>query len=259
MPLKKLLGFFLLITLLPGSQSQADSSPVIVELFTSQGCSSCPPAEEFLSAWGMSAFQSKQIIPLAFHVDYWDSLGWKDPFSSSQATARQEYYASFLKSRSLYTPQMVVSGSSAFVGSDQDRATREVSRFSKTSPSVQINIHPAWNKNSLRLQVHIKAVEKAGPRAAYRVIAAVFENKLVTQVLRGENAGKTLINDFVVRTFTEAGVFDTELANEFSKIIDFAWSPAWKKENSGLTVFVQDQKTFVTGPGECVFPVVSPE
>src|SRR5579859_3352081 len=111
-----------LVGWMPQAALPQDQGPLLVELFTSQGCSSCPPAERLLNGWGMEQFRAGRIIPLAFHVDYWDYLGWKDPFSQRSFTERQSRYAQALHSDSIYTPQMVVAGKVGFVGSDGLRA-----------------------------------------------------------------------------------------------------------------------------------------
>jgi len=115
-----------------GSMSaNAGSSAVIVELFTSQGCSSCPPADRVLSALGREKSDGVTIIPLAFHVDYWNSIGWADPFSSSRWSARQNAYAAALHSSQVYTPQLLVNGRAQFVGSDEQRIRAEIASQSR--------------------------------------------------------------------------------------------------------------------------------
>jgi len=254
--LRKIL-FLSLFFLFPamGLKASDDLSPVVVELFTSQGCSSCPAAEEFFSTWGMNAFKKHQIIPLAFHVDYWDSLGWKDPFSSADATERQERYAAAFKSDSIYTPQMVVAGKHGFVGSDKKRAGETLARFANVNSALRIKINPSWKNGSIRFSVLVEQEEGLGKNIKFLVMAAIFENGLVTEVLRGENAGRTLNNDFVVRAFAAAGTFDPGASSKFSKTLELSWDPSWKKENSGLVVFLQNQETLETGPSVCFFPL----
>lgn len=250
--------FLPLIVLLAGTglnASEEESSPAVVELFTSQGCSSCPSVEEVLSTWGMEAFRKKQIIPLAFHVDYWDYLGWKDPFSSKSATARQERYAAAWETDSIYTPQMVVNGRTGFVGSDQKRAEEALAGLAKNGSGPRLEVTAAWENGALDFSIAAEAGSGTPKGAGYTVIIAVFENNLITKVLRGENAGGTLKNDFVVRTFAKAGVLDTRTAEKFSKTMRVSLAPDWKPENSGLAVFLQNQQTFEIVSSFCLFPV----
>src|ERR1700761_6678484 len=113
---------FALVSILATS-AYAQEAPVVVELFTSQGCSSCPPADAFLSDL---ARQRRDVLQLAFHVTYWDSLGWKDPYSLDAATARQRAYARHLRDDGVYTPQMVVDGATGFVGSNRSQGLRAI-------------------------------------------------------------------------------------------------------------------------------------
>jgi hypothetical protein len=211
-----------------------------MELFTSQGCSSCPPAENWLNTQGMELFKRGKIIPLAFHVDYWDYLGWKDPFSSEAFTARQRRYAETLGIGSPYTPQMVVGGKAGFVGSDGDRASWEIS----ASPN-----QPVPNGLVLKALVSAKGIQlklKNFPSDTRRKVwAAVFENGLVTQVERGENRGETLEENFVVRRFLEV--------KDPSTLISFDTTPNYR--NMGMVVFIQDSDSMEIKAVNQVFPL----
>src|SRR6185437_1570311 len=116
---------------------------VVVELFTSEGCSSCPPADELLSHLGQDlAAKNVQVIPLGFHVDYWNSLGWKDRFSSAEFTQRQEQYTQSLKVDGPYTPEMIVDGSVEFVGNDAGQAQRTIRQQASQLETAQVKIAP---------------------------------------------------------------------------------------------------------------------
>ena len=180
-----------------------DPDPVVVELFTSQGCSSCPPADEYLGELS----QQRDVLALAFHVDYWNYIGWQDPFSSSAATDRQQDYGRFFDLRAVYTPQMVIDGTTHEIGSDRGAvasAIKNAARMRKI-PVTLLN-----DENGFR--VHIGEGEP-GTRA--RVLFVEFEPEAVTDVQRGENAGKQLIEYNIVESWEVIGTWDgsaTEIA-----------------------------------------------
>ena len=169
--------------------SVAAERPVVVELFTSQGCSSCPPADALLSTLA----DRPGVLALAFHVDYWNRLGWVDPFSSAWATARQSAYAALMGSSQVYTPQAVVDGGRDVVGSDRaalDSAMAEA----RSDPSVPLTL----TASDAALQV---AVDPAAPADAVLWLVG-FDDRHETPVRRGENAGRTLVDRNVVRSLT---------------------------------------------------------
>src|SRR5579862_4403613 len=136
----------------------AASTPVLVELFTSEGCSSCPPADALLSRLGRTQpISGADIIALEEHVDYWDRLGWKDPFSSEAATARQSEYGQAFGGGQVYTPQMIVDGRTEFVGSSDTDALRAIRAASQASkPAVKLG----WEKDDV-LNVHVEPLTNA--------------------------------------------------------------------------------------------------
>jgi hypothetical protein len=166
----------------------AAADPVaVVELFTSEGCSSCPPADRVLAELA----QDPRVVALGFHVDYWDGLGWKDPLSTSDASERQHVYARKLGNGD-YTPQMVVDGRIEFVGSDSTSARAAVARSLAKKPSVAVAI--AVDDNSVKW-----SLDRAP--AGARVLVALVEDDVVHRVPRGENSGRTLHHDRAVRSF----------------------------------------------------------
>jgi hypothetical protein len=168
-------------------------SPVVLELFTSQGCSSCPPADALLTELAASR---PGVIALAFHVDYWDSLGWKDEFSSPEWSARQASYGAALRSQP-YTPQLVIEGRTHVVGSSRIRALAAIEAAARL-PSEPVTLSARRDGEVVRVAYD------AGPDRDDRVVwVALTESGRVTKVARGENAGETLKNDFVVRAFEE--------------------------------------------------------
>lgn len=171
----------------------AQQSPVVVELFTSQGCSSCPPADAFLTGL---ARDRRDVLPLAFHVTYWNSLGWKDPYSLDAATARQREYARHLGDDGVYTPQMVVDGATGFVGSDRAQGLKLIAGAAPKLVPVTV----ARDGQNLLIKVG------AGAGQA-QVLLVGFDPMHETQVGRGENSGRTLRESNVVRSLTPIGVW----------------------------------------------------
>jgi len=167
------------------------SSPVVVELFTSQGCSSCPPAEELLGRLARDASLRGKVIPLAFHVDYWDHLGWRDPFSSAQWTQRQLDYVRAMGLSGAYTPQAVVSGSREFVGSNERQLFGAIEEASKRKAAASVSI--------------AGDVARVDAPRELELIALSVENAQTTRVARGENGGRTLTNYAIVRKLTRVG------------------------------------------------------
>lgn len=198
---------------------------VVVELFTSQGCSSCPPAEAMIS---VLAKNRGQVIPLAYHVDYWDRLGWRDPFSSADWTRRQMFYVRAFRLNSAYTPQMVINGSRQFVPNSvsMNAALDEASR---KQPQGTIAFELKRNGSK------IEAAVRAEAPAQTDVVLVVFEDGVTTKIERGENGGRTLTNDAIVRRLVRVG------SGSLTKSVDLDVDPSWKR--LGVVVFLQDRAT----------------
>lgn len=203
----KLLSTALGLSLLGGVVSQVVAAPV-VELFTSQGCYSCPPADEFLAEL---IEQRPDVVALEFHVDYWDDLvygsagTWKDPFSQAAFTDRQRRYNQLrLNGRpGVYTPQMVVNGSTAAVGTSR-RAVRAA--LDRAVPALQIDVVEAADK----LDVTIGG----GGLSNATVWVAYFDRQQLTEVSAGENKGKSMRNHHVVRELAEVAEWSPQRAND---------------------------------------------
>jgi hypothetical protein len=173
--------------------ASAQETPVVVELFTSQGCSSCPPADAFLTDL---ARQRHDILPLAFHVTYWDYLGWKDPYSFQAATTRQREYARTLGEDGVYTPQMVVDGVTGFVGSSRSDGLRAITSAEPKPVPVSL----ARDGQGLLISV--------GTGAGHAKILLVgFDPMHETHVGRGENSGRTLVETNIVRSLNAVGAW----------------------------------------------------
>ncbi|WFE99257.1 DUF1223 domain-containing protein [Micromonospora sp. WMMD964] len=175
-----------------------DGGFAVVEMFTSQGCNSCPPAEELLTEIERDARERGQaVFGLGFHVDYWDDLGWPDQFADAAYTARQEAYARALGTRGLYTPQMVVNGTVEFVGSDRRQASGAIASALASPAATHLTVSVA-ELDGPRVVLDYQADR---PPADAVVNVAIVERGLDSEIARGENAGRTLRQDNVVRAF----------------------------------------------------------
>ena len=198
---------FLLILSLSGFSQE--KPVVVVELFTSEGCSSCPPADRLLSRVIDRADGDIEVLGLSFHVDYWDYIGWKDPYASRDYTTRQRVYGRKFQNRSIYTPQMVVNGKYEFVGSDQRKLDQAL--FSEKSSNFETSLELTnleLNGSVVEMVVSSSNIERS------ILNVAIVERKLSQQVTRGENRGRTLSHDNVVRAY-EFRQFDGR-SNKFS-------------------------------------------
>ncbi|MBI1779733.1 MAG: DUF1223 domain-containing protein [Proteobacteria bacterium] len=161
-------------------------APVVLELFTSQGCDSCPPADAYLGELA----KRPDAIALAFHVDYWDYIGWKDPYALADATKRQRDYGGALGARVIYTPQLVIQGAVHEVGSDRGAVARSIAAALRPTVSVRLK----READALKLEIGAGS----GPGEVWLV---GYDPKHETKVPRGENAGKTLVEYNIVRGF----------------------------------------------------------
>ena len=184
--------------------SQATRTPVLVELFTSEGCSSCPPADALLAKLEHDQpVAGAEIIVLGEHVDYWDSLGWRDRFSSHQYTERQGQYSTHFQLSDVYTPQMIVNGQAQFVGNDALSASRAIVRAAHGNPlSLVVADTRVEGK---RLSASVSAPSSASPGLRGDLYAAIVSPMETTQVRSGENGGSTLHHVGVVRSLTRVG------------------------------------------------------
>jgi hypothetical protein len=172
----------------------------VIELFSSEGCNDCPPAEEFLNELTRQAMAEKSYVyPLAFHVDYWNKLGWKDVFSDSSFSNRQRKYRKAFGNEVVYTPQMIINGSVEFTGSDRKRAKKVIDSVLAIKPEVFFSIHPDSAGKTVSFQI-IKGPENL-IGGSYLISFATVQRNLKTKVERGENAGKTLEHQNVVISF----------------------------------------------------------
>ena len=180
------------------SPTAAAEGPVVVELFTSEGCSSCPPADAYLGELA----KRPDIVALSYHVDYWDYIGWKDPYALPAATARQRHYTAALGNRFLYTPEMVIDGGHDVTGSDRDAAGKLIGEHEKSQGKLAVAVsEPRDDKYTVRIPA-------SSLPAAATVWMALFDREHDTPVADGENAGRTLKEFNIVRELKALGRYD---------------------------------------------------
>ncbi len=226
------------------SQLAGAREPVVVELFTSEGCSSCPPADALLAELDTrQPLGSAEVIALEEHVDYWDEQGWKDPFSSSIWTARQNDYAGTLHNGSPYTPQMVVDGIEGFVGSRAGTARQEIEKASGLKKvKVEIGEASVVSNKSVVFKVSVEKLLGIAPKDTAEVILAITESGLHSSVKAGENNGKELQHAPVVREWKVIGVAGKNGEEGFSAQPAVKLDSKWNLENLRAVVFVQERK-----------------
>jgi hypothetical protein len=218
---------------------ETPSTPVLVELFTSEGCSSCPPADALLSRLGQTQpVRGADIIALEEHVDYWDRLGWKDPFSSEAATERQNDYDQTFAGNGVYTPQMVVDARAKLVGSSDSEALHAI-RTASQSPKPAVRL--SWEKDDV-LTMHIEPLNNTAERDGQQVYLAVAENMLHSDVKRGENAGRGLEHNGVVRQLTPLGKINAAPAG-FSSSVAVHSAREWNRAHLRAVIFVQERRS----------------
>jgi hypothetical protein len=203
---------------------------VVVELFTSEGCSSCPPADALLSRLRSGpAANNVEVVPLGFHVDYWNSLGWQDRFSSAAYSRRQEDYAHRFRINGPYTPQMVVDGAEEFVGNAERRASAAIAHAASQPAAAEVQL--AWAAAE-KLEVHVSA---PGLNSG-DVMLAVTEDNLNTEVAAGENNGRVLRHSAVVRDFRRLGHVKNGASAAGAPL---KFEKGWKRSDLRVVVFVQ--------------------
>jgi len=227
-----------LLAPLAAAVAPATRVPVVVELFTSEGCSDCPPADALLA--GLDRTQpvpGALVIPLEEHVDYWDHQGWRDPFSSHAITERQEKYAGQLRIASPYTPQMVVDGRTDLVGSASSEARAAIEAAAR-APHVEVTLALA---NSAAAGEPLHATIRAGAlpgeiNEQTDAWLAVTEDGLSSKVAAGENAGRSLEHAAVVRSLATVG--HVARGETLAAAADVRIAPIWKRENLRVVVFL---------------------
>jgi hypothetical protein len=228
-------------------RAAAPPTPVILELFTSEGCSSCPPADTLLqSLLEIQPVAGAEVIALGQHVDYWDELGWKDRFSSAALTERQRVYGRVLSLDSIYTPQVIVDGRSEAVGSDAAAIRRAIAHaVALPHATVSIAIERS-TADKIAVSVSATNLPALSRRDHADIVVAVVENGLRSQVRAGENNGRTLTHAAVVRTLSVIGEATPAHAGALQQAqgearTDLTLSPSWQRDQVRIVAFVQER------------------
>lgn len=213
----------------------------LLELYTSEGCDSCPPADRWASGLASRGFTSDRLVALAFHVDYWNYLGWRDPYSKAEYSDRQRTASARNRARVVYTPQFLLNGKDyrrAMFVDDLDERVKAVSR-QPAQAGIRLRLDAA---NEGALYVTGKAwVTDPRSRAGAHAYLALYENNLSNPVTGGENRGKRLRHDFVVRQL--AGPFSLGAGGEASFRQPFSLEGSWKPHDLHMSAFIQNEST----------------
>jgi len=204
----------------------------LVELFTSEGCSSCPPADAILEEI-QKKYSDKNVLILAYHVDYWDKLGWKDLFSKAEFTERQNHYADILHLNTIYTPQVVINGKIEFVGSNRSKLIKSIDEQLDQKPTTSIKLKATQN-NSGEIEVNCSA-DKDNQKTD-QLILLLVQKMATNKIGRGENEGRTLHHINIVREIFYSPLTDNKTAT-------FMLSPGLKKEDVFVAGFIQDKRS----------------
>jgi hypothetical protein len=222
----------------------ADRHPILLELFTSEGCSSCPSADLLLQKLeAQQPVGGVQIIVLEEHVDYWNHDGWIDPFSSAEWTQRQLGYSTIFKNDS-YTPELVIDGLTNLVGNNPKAVVTEIQKaaaFMKTE--LTIKSIDADSKKAHRFEVAAGKLSEVDPKDSAEVWLAVTEDGLHSAVSRGENAGHELSHVATLRSLRKIGVADANSATSFTSSPEVKFDSKWDPKKIRVTVFLQEKKS----------------
>jgi hypothetical protein len=225
----------------PAQECAARSGPVraaLVELYTSEGCSSCPPADRWLSSLGAAGYGAERVVPLAFHVDYWDYIGWKDEFASARHGERQRQMARTNRSALVYTPQVLLGGAEYRGWGDGRDLDARLKAINDRAPGADIGLAARRAaEGSLEVSATAALRGTAGDAALY---LALRENRLASEVRAGENSGRRLDHDYVVRELIGPVPFAAGKA-QARRVL--ALQPRWKRADLGIAAFVQDRTT----------------
>jgi hypothetical protein len=217
------------------------NTAALVELYTSEGCSSCPPADQWLSSFAR-ARRSGLVVPIAFHVSYWDYIGWKDAYADTRFGERQRERAKASGASMVYTPQVMIGGRDFREWASEAEVERRLEALNRAAPRAQIEVRAVARPEG-GLSVAAKATLAPAARATDAVLQlAVAQNGLASRVTAGENRGEHLRHDFVVRDF---GTYPrvSPGANDINAERIVAPRPGWDLERLSVIAFVQDRKT----------------
>ena len=211
-----------------------------MELYTSEGCDSCPPADRWLSSLGARGYAPERVVPIALHVDYWDYIGWKDPYARAAFSARQRKLAQVARARIVYTPQVLLQGQDfrRWHGATFDE---EVARINARPARARLALSlDAARKDAFVVEARAELAQPARDKAA-ALFLATYENKLVSAVAAGENRGRTLAHDYVVFEWDGPLAFGPDGRLAARRTLPLL--PKAVPKHSGVVAFVQDRDT----------------
>ena len=224
----------------PCTASSTPRTAALVELYTSEGCSSCPPADRWLSSLDSGVGAAGDVVPLALHVDYWDYIGWKDPYAKRAFTARQRRIAALQHSNFVYTPQVLLQGRD-FRGWGSQAFEQAVARINAQPAKAAITLSiERLRDHALQVEAAAQLLDPGRPGAA-ALYLALYQNKLVSRVHAGENQGRTLAHDFVVRDWVGPIEFASDGRVQDRRSLSLPFETA--ASNAGVAAFVQDRGT----------------
>jgi hypothetical protein len=224
------------------SPDMSKRTPVLVELFTSEGCSSCPPADALLANLARQT-GTVYIIPIEEHVTYWNHEGWTDPYSADEWTQRQLAYSTHSDKSDVYTPEMVVDGGSGFNGSNTQQAQAEIAKAAQ-APRTTVSITPEPGSGAQKVTVSVGKLEGASNDDSAEVWLAVAEDGLSSSVTHGENSGHTLQHIGVLRSLHKIGVAESKRGDTtFSGHTEIKLKSNWNRDKLHVIAFVQEKKS----------------
>jgi hypothetical protein len=236
----------------------SDSSrvPVVVELFTSEGCSSCPPADAFLAQLDHQPISGVEVIALSEHVDYWNHLGWMDAFSSPLYSARQQQYASRFKMESVYTPQMVINGRAESLGSDSSKVRSIIEELARSAvAAVRVERTDSRGEDpedAIRVRATVDSLPAGVKKDSFELVLAITESGLSSSVSNGENAGRLLKHTGVVRSMTRIADIDPRKSRSYSATLMTQVAHNWNRQRLRAALFLQSRDTLaILGAASC--------
>jgi len=236
-------GFALAMTCLPlagvepGCESHSTAKRVaVIELYTSEGCNSCPPADRWVSSLPARGFNADRVVPLAFHVDYWDYLGWRDRFAQARFSARQRAQADRDGTRFVYTPQLLLNGADFRQPFLDSEFSERLARVNSKAAGAKLRVVQRASSAAVSIELESRVIDPLAQKSSETYVA-LFENNLSSEVRAGENSGKVLLHDFVVREMIGPLRADSSGRLRWSGTI--ALHGHWKRPDLGIAAFVQ--------------------
>ncbi len=221
------------------SAKSGEQSIALLELYTSEGCNSCPPADEWLRTLPERGLTRDRVIPLALHVDYWNYLGWEDPFSQSKFTQRQRRSGAMNRLPTIYTPQFLLNGQDFRSWTHWEQVKKEISHINATPPRAHVQFALRYEQPD-RLHISGKAlIPDATERRNADVYVVIYESGLIRAVRAGENAGRTLHHDFVAREFIGPLAATSNAGTVLKQSLHLPKD--WNTGRLGVVVFVQNR------------------